>query len=93
MLAEGATVFQADEARGEQGIDLENLARLAQATGGNVVDPARSETWPTPPEGELPTILQAHTVDLWNNFTLLLVLSGLLGADWFIRLFKGLVGG
>ena len=94
-VAENATIVQIDQVRSNTGaaIDLASLARIAQATGGKVVDPARPETWPTPPEGELPTIAQARTLDLWNSFTLLLVLCVLLGADWFIRLFKGLVSG
>ncbi len=32
-----------------------------------------------------------QTMDLSVNFTLLLVLCGLLGTDWLLRLFKGLL--
>jgi hypothetical protein len=91
-MAENATIVQIDELRGDAApIDAANLARIAQATGGKWIDPGRPETWPAPPEAELPTIAQSRTLDLWNNFTLLFVLCGLLGADWFIRLSKGLV--
>jgi hypothetical protein len=95
-LADAATVLQAEEPRSEEddaGVDFAFLARIAQDTGGRVIDPALPETWPTPGPDALPPIAQMHTIDLWNNFTLLLVLCALLGADWFLRLFKGLVAG
>jgi hypothetical protein len=92
-VAEGAAVVQIDPPGSDSGdVDLANLARIAQATGGQVIDPDRPETWPAP-SGELPSVEQTRTLDLWNNFTLLLVLCALLGADWFIRLFQGLVSG
>ena len=94
VLAEAATVIQVDEPRGaDSSSDLASLARIAQDTGGNVIDPARPETWPSPGENVLPAIRQAHTIDLWSNFSLMLVLCALLGIDWFVRLFKGLVSG
>jgi hypothetical protein len=95
-LADAWTVLQADEPRGEDddaGVDLAQLARIAQDTGGRVLDPALPETWPTPGQDALPPLMQTRTIDLWSNFSLLLVLCALLGADWFLRLFKGLVGG
>jgi hypothetical protein len=92
--AEAITSMQVAESHGEEGdIDLYNLARIAQNTGGRMIDPAVAETWPAPGEEILPSVQRFHTIDLWNNFTLLLILCGLLGADWFIRLFKGLVSG
>jgi hypothetical protein len=94
MLAEAATSIQVDEPSGEDGdVDLANLARIAHDTGGKVIDPTLPETWPMPGDVALPPIQRLHTIDLWNNFTLLLILCVLLGADWFIRLFKGLVSG
>lgn len=95
-LADAETVLQVDEPRGEdddRGVDLANLTRIAHDTGGRLLDPKLAETWPSPGEHALPPILQANTIDLWNNFTLLLLLCVLLGADWFLRLFKGLVSG
>ena len=38
-------------------------------------------------------VTRMHTIDPWSNFSLLVALSVLLGADWLIRLFKGLVAG
>ncbi len=99
-LSEGKTAAEAmltlhmDEARGEdtdRGVDARALARLAAATGGNVVDPARPDTWPDSGASTLPATEQFQSFDLWNNFTLLLVLCALLGTDWFVRLVKGLV--
>ncbi len=100
VLSEGKTVAEAtaalpiDEAQAEQsdrGIDHVGLARLAQSTHGKLVDPRRSDTWPQPEPPTPPRIEQRQTLDLWNNFTLLLALCVLLGADWFVRLFKGFV--
>ena len=94
VLAEAATSVQVIEPHGEEGdIDLTSLTRIAQDTGGRVIDPLVRETWPSPGEEVLPSVQRLHTIDLWSNFTLLLLLCGLLGADWFIRLFKGLVSG
>jgi len=93
-LAEGASAVQVHEPRGEDGdVDLVNLARIAQATGGRVLDPAVPETWPTPGAEVLPPIERLHVIDPWGNFTLLLLLCVFLGIDWFIRLFNGLVSG
>ena len=93
VLAEAATTIQADEPLGDSGIDLANLARIAQDTGGRVIDPADPETWPMPDEDGTPPGGQPRIINLWSNFTLLLALCALLGVDWFIRLFKGLVSG
>ncbi len=96
LLAEGNTAVQSDEPRGEQSdvdIDMKNLARIAQATGGKIIDSARSDTWPSTDVTSLPKLPQFHTIDLWSNFSLLLLLCVLLGVDWFTRLFRGLVAG
>jgi hypothetical protein len=95
VIAEGTTAIQVDESRGElgEGIDLANLTRIAQDTGGRVVDLQRPDSWPTAAESALPRVQQTHTLDLGGSFTLLLILCVLLGADWFIRLFRGLVAG
>jgi hypothetical protein len=93
-VAEGATTFQVEAPRGElsdDGVDHVTLGRIAAATGGRVIDPARPETWPAAGGEPLPAVEQSRTLDLWGSFTLLLVLAVLLGADWLIRLLKGLV--
>jgi hypothetical protein len=91
--AEGGTTIQVEELADEDGgdVDLPTLRRIADATKGRMIDPARPDTWPTPAEQPLPPQQQRRTFDLWNSFTLLLLLCGLLGVDWLIRLFKGLV--
>lgn len=94
VLAEAMTTIQAEVPTGESGeIDLANLARIAHNTGGRVIDPSVAQTWPTPMDEPLPNVARLHTIDPWSNFTLLLLLCVLLGADWFIRLFKGMVSG
>jgi len=93
-VADGATAIEVDDARSEmadRGVDLVNLARIARDTGGKLLDPSRPETWPSGEDQPLASVSQMRTFDLWNSFTLLLVLCGLLGIDWFVRLFKGLV--
>ena len=67
------------------------LGRLAAATGGKVLDPARPDTWPSPDGTAELAEARPYTLDLWDSFILLLALCGLLAADWFLRLFKGLV--
>jgi len=93
-VAQATTAVEIEEARGEEsdrGVDAVSLARIAAASGGQVIDPARSETWPAASERALATVARFQTIDLWNNFTLLLILCALLGTDWFLRMFKGLV--
>ena len=92
VIAEDAATILTHEPRGEEGdIDRASLARIAHDTGGKFIDPEVAETWPIPDGEALPSVQQVRTIDLWGNFTLLLMLCSLLGADWFIRLFKGFV--
>jgi hypothetical protein len=92
VIAETTTAIQTEESRSDTGIDLPNRARIAQDSGGKVIDLAQPATWPMPAV-ELPRVECLRTFDLWSNFTLMILLCGLLGADWFIRLFKGLASG
>jgi hypothetical protein len=75
----------------DTGVDRAGLERLASATGGKAVDPARPETWPEPGAGDRPQLARARTVDLWENYALVLALVALLGLDWLVRLRRGLV--
>ena len=65
------------------------MARLAEATGGAVIDLADTATWPTEPEAAKRTVRRRVIHDLWYNFTLPLLLIGLLGIDWLLRLARG----
>lgn len=92
--AETTTVIDVDPSRGEEedaGVDRANLERIATATGGRLLDPANTGTWPTPPSGPHVVIEEARTVDLWNNYTLMLVLCAMLAVDWLLRLVRGYV--
>ncbi|HZZ77721.1 MAG TPA: hypothetical protein VFE62_04325, partial [Gemmataceae bacterium] len=92
-LTETTTSVQAVESRGEEGdVDVTALARIAGATGGKLIDPALPESWPAP-GADLPSLERMHTIDPWSNFALILLLCAALGADWFIRLFRGLASG
>lgn len=68
-----------------------NLARIAGDTGGRKIERAKKETWPATEKVERVPVQQTRILDLWNNFTLLILLTILLGADWIIRLLKGYV--
>jgi hypothetical protein len=87
--AETETVVDVEDGQGGAEVDRANLASIAAANGGQVIDPARSETWP--PGGESFRVSQVHTANLWDNFSLLVLLCVLLGVDWVLRLLKGFV--
>jgi hypothetical protein len=92
--AEGSAVLEIDEPREETadaGVDRANLARIATATGGQMLDPARPETWPQDDIGSTRSASQARTLDLWNGGTLLYLLCAMLGIDWLVRLRRGYV--
>ena len=93
-VAEADNDFQVEPAHDEShdtGIDTANLRRIAALTGGNWIDPAKPETWPTAHTESLGTVAQIRTFDLWGSFTLLLLLLALLGTDWVLRVMKGFV--
>jgi hypothetical protein len=93
-VAETTTEIDVEAARGEDSdgrIDRVNLERIANATGGRVIDPADPQTCPVPAEGARPVVYEAKTVDLWNNYTLMLLICCLLGVDWMVRLWRGYV--
>jgi hypothetical protein len=90
--AEGTAVLYVAEGGAENNdvqVDRENLTRIAERTGGRVVDLARPETWPDSGDRPSRMVPGARTLDLWNNYSLVLLICGLLGADWIIRLRKG----
>lgn len=92
--AETTTVLDVDPSRGEEedaGVDRANLERIATSTGGRLIDPRDAQTWPTPASGPRAVIEESRTVDLWNNYTLMLVLCAMLGVDWLLRLVRGYV--
>jgi hypothetical protein len=92
-VAEATTAIQITEPGDTSTVraaDRAALERLATTTGGQMIDPARSETWPAAGTS-LPAVPQLHTLDFVGNFSLMLLLCALLGIDWLIRLFKGLV--
>lgn len=92
-LAEATTAIQITASGGEEsdgGVDHTFLARLTDASGGRILDAAHPETWPAV-EGPPTKVMQSNILDLSLNFVLLLLLCGLLGLDWLLRIYKGLV--
>jgi hypothetical protein len=72
-------------------VDVANLARIAAATGGTLIDPEDRGTWPTDRQADAVAVEVTRSIDLWNNFSLVLLLCALLGLDWLIRLLRGYV--
>jgi hypothetical protein len=92
--ADTATAIDVEESKGELAdvrVDANNLARIAAATGGRRIDLADPATWPTSSDVPRVAVRQTQTLDLWNNFSLPLLLCGLLGVDWLLRLLRGYV--
>ncbi len=93
MAAEGSAVLDVVESRPERDgtpVDHANLARIAAATGGKVIDPEDSATWPASAGGPA-AVTERVTVDLWNRSYLLILLALVAGTDWLIRLLRGYV--
>lgn len=95
-LAEAEALLDVPAAGGERtdaGVNHAALSRLAAATGGRLIDSTRPETYtnPRPAAGPRAVIAREKTVDLWENYSLVLVLVALLGIDWLIRLRRGFV--
>jgi hypothetical protein len=83
--------FEVDPARGETDplpVNRAALARITQATGGRLVDPADMTTWPHAQPTEKHSALETRALDLTGNLTLLIVLCATLATDWLIRLLK-----
>jgi hypothetical protein len=92
-LAEGAAPLDVDEARPEQDgapVDQANLSRIAAATGGQLLDPADTASWPVS-VGQRAVVAERRTFDLWNRGYLLVFLALLAGTDWLLRLLRGYV--
>lgn len=70
-------------------IDDANLARIAHDTGGQHLNRTDPATWHALEKMEKVPVTKVETVDLWNAFALLLLLSALLGVDWLLRLLRG----
>jgi hypothetical protein len=94
LAAEGAAVLDVDEPRPERdgaSVDAANLARIAAATGGRVIDPTDPQTWPASAASGPNTVTERQTVDWWNRSYLLLLLAVVAGIDWLLRLLRGYV--
>src|SRR5262245_13546414 len=86
--AEGSATIDVDPARAERDgapVNTDNLARIAAATGGKVIDPSDSATWPTSATGPV-AVRERFTLDLWNRSYLLILLAIVAGIDWLLRL-------
>ncbi len=84
--------FDVEESTGEmagQRINDTNLARIARDTGGHSINRADAATWRALENVEKVPVTRLETVDLWNGYALILLLSALLGADWLLRLLRG----
>lgn len=92
--AEASAVLDVDESQGElsdRSVDASNLARIATATGGRMLDLNDPATWPQSSDHPPVRVERRQTLDLWNDFILLVALSVLLGADWLYRVLRGYI--
>ncbi len=56
-----------------------------------MIDPSDRATWPEADRANQQPVIEQCTFDPWHNFTLMLVLCGLLAFDWLLRLVRGYV--
>ncbi len=93
-LAETTAMIDVEEGNAETApspVNTAVLQQLANSSGGRMVSLEDPSTWPQRSDDEVVDIQQAQTLDLWNNWILVLLLIGILGADWLIRLLRGFV--
>ena len=84
--AEGSATIEVDKARPERDgspVDTANLARIAAATGGKVIDPRDVATWPASAAETVP-VRERVTLDLVSRSYLLILLALVAGADWLL---------
>ena len=84
--------FEVEEGTAELGdtrIDEAALRRIAHDTGGRHLERADAATWRALENLEKVPVTRVETVDLWNRYVLLVLLSVLLGIDWLLRLLRG----
>jgi hypothetical protein len=91
-IADTTTAFDVETASAEladPAIDFAKLARIAEDTGGTVIDRADPNTWESLTAYEEIAVSREKTLDLWHGYSLLVLLSLLLGGDWLLRLLRG----
>jgi len=71
-------------------VNTEVLRRITSRTGGRLIDLTDPSTWPIDGQNEWTAVQQSHTIDLLNDFYLVILLAMILGLDWFLRLRAGL---
>ncbi len=92
VAADTLVAFDVEASAGEsaaQPANEANLARIARETGGHVINRADPTTWRDLEDTPKVSVTRVQTVDLWGDYTLLVLLSVLLGADWLLRLLRG----
>jgi hypothetical protein len=72
-------------------VDSSGLQRIAQATGGAVLDPSELSDWPARLALEPRQAILSGRIDLWDSLVVVLSLLGLLALEWILRKRWGLV--
>ncbi len=72
-------------------VDHASLERWAAATGGHRIESSLPDGWIGADSRPSTTVVRRQALDLWHNFSLVLLLCVLLAADWTLRLFHGYV--
>ncbi len=93
IAADTLIAFDVEESTAELSdphVNEANLTRIARDTGGQRINRADPATWRALENIKKVPVSRVRTLDLWNGFTLILLLSILLGIDWLLRLLRGL---
>ena len=72
-------------------VDHATLERWASATGGRRIEPSQPNGWVAANSRSSTIVIRRQALNLWHNFTLILLLCALQAADWALRLFRGYV--
>ena len=94
VIAETSVSVDIDPPAGEMDRrqnDLALLEAITSASGGRIVEPGDSTTWPRAGVAAPPAVRPVVTTDLWSDLYLLIALVAILTVDWLLRLLHGFV--
>ncbi len=72
-------------------VDHATLERWVVATDGRKIEPSLPDGWIGADSRSSTTVVRRQALDMWHNFSLILLLCVLQAADWTLRLFRGYV--
>jgi len=72
-------------------LNEELLEKLAASSAGSYTKLEEVKSLPQKIKNVGETIVETHEIDLWDNPIVLIIIVGILGAEWILRKWKGLV--